>query len=1291
MKTRGSKKAGILLGAIVLVLIIIALAAPLILDLNRYHGLIVSEVEKAVGGTVKLGRISWGVAHRVWLEVDGFSVVGASAFPGDVKLTRLYTSISIPQLLTKKVVLKNLRLELSEVNFRLQPVAKDIGPSAGGTYPTGVHLPVEIEIQQMAVAIKRLELDDALSLPGQTLMHVFTDVDLTATNIAPAKVMTFNLALRDKAPSGLGSLKAHGTFSGLTKALTLENPDLKLQATLNTLHVDAIKPYLKNSLLENQLAGSISMEVNYEGDLFQNLRAQGAIDLSQITYSNPSLWDTTLPGRNTSVSFQISIDPQNFIAEKIAFKLGTLSMDARGVLHSWKKEQVIKNAEFSFNLPLVDLIPLIPWKQLGENAAVIRPILVRGGIIELTKVVLPEISLTKLPENLASLLPEIEMTAQVAGVSMQPILKIPKIQNIEGTVQLANGIAQVQGLKARIASIDLPPIFARITNLLEKPKIDAIINGRLKLDAIANEKFQKLLENIGLEKVVGAADLDLSVELETARPADFQLQGNIGLKDFQVKTVYTPASLHGLNAKVAIMPAVVNISQVSAIVALPNAAISTDDHFTLKIQGHVDDWRSKPLVTLQNVKTSQISLPLLASMVPWEKLGQSAKPVKEILDAGGFITIDALSLFAIDLSKLPQDLKNLLPRVRLVTSLTDITVPRGLSPTKVEGITGRVNLENNILVAENVHSRLGAIALPILNIRATDVADHFKLAFRAKGPLLVAAADDEQVEKLLLKYGLKALTGSADIDVSAEFDQRRPNDWTVNGAMVLKGVRAETHPETVVMNNLNGAVHFNRDRVITIAAQDLSAQINQAPVKLSGRFINVGEPDMLIETKVHAKQLDLSDMAAFIPSLKAMKPSGNVDMDLDVHIPLATPAKSRLTGTLATRNVGFKITAADLSVESGDTQIVLAGDSATVKIMTLRINEQQIAVSGQLSNPLKPKAILLITSPDLNLDRFLVQKKPKNQKSTGEKDQGEKPAIEVKSSKKELPPLARKLTADLQMKAAQGRYRGLQFQKLNLNLRYKHGAIEHYALDFGVDQGRVHTKGTADLRDLGRVTFSVDPKITALQLEKLAPVFGFEKPPISGPMFLTGQLQGHTGNRQKLLTSLAGNLKIEMGPGRVTNAGRAGDLILKIFSMTSIRGIFSGSIVDDLKDQGIPFRKIKSQNTFGKGVMGVKGFQFVSDAMMMTVHGKDNLIEENYDLEIKLEPLRSVGKAIGSIPLIGKTAEDLTEIYLKIKGPYEKPEIRLATEEEIGEAVKSEAKAPGTVIKKVEKGVMKIF
>ena len=106
MKIFGWKKLGIILGTTVLVLVVLGIVVPKLLDLNRYHGAIVSEVEKAVGGQVKLGRISWGITHRIWLEIDGFSIIDASAFPGDVKLTRIYTSVSIPPLLTKKVVRK---------------------------------------------------------------------------------------------------------------------------------------------------------------------------------------------------------------------------------------------------------------------------------------------------------------------------------------------------------------------------------------------------------------------------------------------------------------------------------------------------------------------------------------------------------------------------------------------------------------------------------------------------------------------------------------------------------------------------------------------------------------------------------------------------------------------------------------------------------------------------------------------------------------------------------------------------------------------------------------------------------------------------------------------------------------------------------------------------------------------------------------------------------------------------------------------------------------------------------
>lgn len=1295
MKTRSWKKLSIILGILVVVGILIVLITPKIVDLNHYKGLIVAEVAKAVGGQVKLGRISWGITHRIWLEIDGFSIINASAFAGDVKLTRLYISISIPPLLNKKVVVQNLQIESSEVKLRLEPETKDTVPTADGTKFAGVHLPVGIEIQQMAVAIKRFELVDALTLPGQTLVHVFSNVDLAVTNVAPEEVMAFNLSLRDKAPSGIGSLKAQGTFSGLTKILTLEHPDLKLKAALNMLHVDAIKPYLKNKRLRNQLAGSISMEVNYEGDMGQNLRAQGAIDLSQLTYTNFSLWDTALPGQNTTVTFKINLDPQNLTAEKIALTLGTLSLDARGVLHSWNKAPVIKNAEFSSDLPLVDLIPLIPWKQLGENAAVIRPILEEGGKVALKKLILPEISLAKLPATLIDLVSEIEMTARIAGVSMQPTPKIPKIQNIEGTVQLANGIAKVQGLTARIASVDLPPIYANITNLLEKPKIDAKINGRLKLDAIDDEKFQKLLEKIGLKKVAGAADLDLIVELETARPADFKIRGNIGLKDFQVKTVYTPAFIHGLNAKVAIKPAVVNISRASAIVALPAAATSADGHFTLNIQGRVDDWRRKPSVTLQNVKTSQISLLLLASMVPWEKLGQSAKPVKEILDAGGFIAIEALSLPAIDLSKLPKDPKHLLPRVKLAASVTDITVPRGLSPIRIEGITGRVNLEKNVLVAENVHSRLGAIALPILKIRATDILDHFKITLRAKGPLQVADAGDEQVEKLLLEYGLKSLSVSADIDMSADFDQRKLKDWTANGSLVFNDVRAQTHPAAVVLDGLKGQVIFSREKTINITAQDITARINQAPVRLSGKILSIGSPEMLVSAKAYAGKMDLSHLSELLPALKEMKLEGTLDMDLDMHVPYSAPAKSRLKGTVTIRNAGFQLAASNLAVAKGNLNLELKGNSANIKTLTIQVNDQKVALSGQISNPVEPKIKMLVTSPDLNLDRLLPPDKAAKPSSTpakGKEDQSaKKPVTGKKTGKAELPSVARKLTADLQVQADRGQYRGLQFKKLKLDLLYKRGVIENYDVNFGIDKGHIAAKGSADMRDPDHIRFTVDPNISALPLETVTQTLGIDNLPLNGPLTLKGQLQGRTGNTSEILGSLNGKLDASLGPGNLNKVGKAGNFIAKLSSMAHISSLFSGRLFKDLSNRGIPFETITTQTSFKKGTLNLNKLHFGSDAMTVDGQGTIDLINQNLNMEALLVPLATVDDALQYIPIVGQALGAVTKIQINVEGPLEDPKIHTAEASNVGKSLETEVNEPKTIFEDVRKGLMKIF
>ena len=50
MKRSGWKKFGIVLAILTTVLLVVIVALPLFMDLNRYNGIIVSEIQEAVGG-----------------------------------------------------------------------------------------------------------------------------------------------------------------------------------------------------------------------------------------------------------------------------------------------------------------------------------------------------------------------------------------------------------------------------------------------------------------------------------------------------------------------------------------------------------------------------------------------------------------------------------------------------------------------------------------------------------------------------------------------------------------------------------------------------------------------------------------------------------------------------------------------------------------------------------------------------------------------------------------------------------------------------------------------------------------------------------------------------------------------------------------------------------------------------------------------------------------------------------------------------------------------------------------
>lgn len=447
MKSEKWRKVGIIVAVVAVIVIAAALIVPGFFDLNRYNALITSQLEEAMGGEVTLGHLSWGISNGVWIETDGLALKGATGFTRNLDLSRVYAKVSILPLLSKKVVVKNLLLQNPVVEMNLAPSRdeeKKVKTKPGGTPSTGgdtvpsaekgkLPLPVEILVRELNIEKGWIRLEN---LPGQQVPRVFNDVELKAKNLAPGKAIPFQLALRDQAKPGLGFLKGLGTFEGLTEGLTIENPRLKVQITLSDLNVDELKPYLKNRALAQRLGGIISLEVNYEGDLGKHFSAHGQVDLTQFAYTDLSMWEKSIPQAETKVSYELAASPDQIKIENISLTLGNISLKGEGLLRDWRKEPIVESGVFSGNLPLVELMPLVPWKILAKTGRVIGEAKEIDGEITIDRLVLPELSLTRPPSKAESLLSKIEGSARISDVSLVPSARF-KLTEGNGSVEFA--------------------------------------------------------------------------------------------------------------------------------------------------------------------------------------------------------------------------------------------------------------------------------------------------------------------------------------------------------------------------------------------------------------------------------------------------------------------------------------------------------------------------------------------------------------------------------------------------------------------------------------------------------------------------------------------------------------------------------------------------------------------------------------------------------------------------------------------------------------------------------------
>jgi len=1292
MKANRWKKLGIFLGVLAVLVIAAVIVVPKLLDLNNYRGLIAEEITKAVGGEVKLGNIHWGLKKGIWVSMDGFSISGSALLPGDLKIARIYGEVSTIPLMSKKVVIKKLQLESPDAMIQLKPspekavASKEALPKyEPGEVTAPSPLPVEVMIQEVLLKNGQITVEDTKTQPGQKRVHTFTDVNVVVTDLIPGQKIPFRVDLRDEAETGLGKFSAQGTFSGLTEALTVQAPELNVKASLSSLDAEAVKSYLKDYPWVQGLQGSITVDISLESDFGRGFQSQGFIDLSKTVYEDPISGEKMQPKVGTKITYNIALSDNRLNVEDFDLMWANLSLKTAAVIENLQKEPTIKNFRLAANLPLKELVHIIPWKKLGTHADRIREVLAGGGNITIEKASIPDIRFAQLSSDPEALISDIQLVARFSGISGQPIPKLPRIKDVEGMIRLENGVIDVDRLTGTIGVTKLPAITAKITELLESPKVQAQLTGAFVVEEVKDDETKQIMKALGIERYSGAGNTDLSLQLAFDKPEDIQIKGKLVLKGFRLKTSLSPASFEDIHMETTLSAGTIDISRCALEVTVPATKDSPKGTFKLAMNGKVTNWRSRPKLALNRLKTSAISLPSIASIVPWNALGVYSDRIKKILLAGGTVSVEEFTTPPVDLTSPPKDIDSLVKRSTAVIRIADVNVNWGPNLPGIEGTTGRVSLKKGVLSADKIALRHGPIALPDLNVRATHLFKQPKIDAHLKGHIRIGSPPLPRFKEMLLEYGFKDVVGDADLSLKARYDHAKPEQWTAEGAIAVKELSAVSHPEGTVLRKLNADISFKRKTRLDIDVRKLSTRVNESPIRLQGRLSVESAGKFLIDAKAHAKDLDLTHLVAVFPTLKAMELdlNGRVNLDATIHLASQNPTGTKMTGVITTHDIGFHVRGAGLKIKALNTNLELKGDTFHINSMTASVNDQKLSLQGQVIRPLvEPKAQLKLKASELDLDKLLppVKKEPDNSKASPPTQQEKKadskksvPRSE-KTEEKKLPLDWDRAMGQLQVEIAKLHFRGNTFQNVICTADYQHGVLKPYDLKLKYGESDIQAGGTLDLRDPDRIGFEVKPDIKGLPLQSMKPLFGIEKIPIRGPLSVSGHIKGRTGNSLELLSSLSGNLEAKVGQGTYLESGVTTDLLSKILAVTRIQSILTGGFLKDLTSKGIPFDQIKAGIALGDGNLNISAFNFISSAMNLNAKGNVDLVKQNLDIDVELEPFEIVDKALNLVPFAGKLGRKFTRYHVSVSGPVDKPRIRLGSVRKVTDTIKKEEK-----------------
>ena len=314
MTARKKKLAIGVLAFLFAVVVILVIAVPWLVDVNRYRPEVIAHLREATGKPAEIGRLSLTLFPSLSIRVDDFTLGNPAGFPpGDfLKVSRIYAVLDKQALWNRQIVITSLQLSqpavslLSDVrghwNFESPPRPKALNTASSSDQPlfsigvisdvsvSGGHLSVAnllpsgkaglayFEVKGLSSQLERVDLNafvapaSAVNTPGAALPEMARGTRWTGS-VAYAAAPTGE-------PAAEGTLKA-----GLLRFDALEGTAVRSKLRLFPKQVDFDD--LTLDLYGGRASGNLSLNFSGPSLRYSTSAELSAVDVARLLAAFP--------------------------------------------------------------------------------------------------------------------------------------------------------------------------------------------------------------------------------------------------------------------------------------------------------------------------------------------------------------------------------------------------------------------------------------------------------------------------------------------------------------------------------------------------------------------------------------------------------------------------------------------------------------------------------------------------------------------------------------------------------------------------------------------------------------------------------------------------------------------------------------------------------------------------------------------------------------------------------------------------------------------------------------------